>query len=346
MLKYKVGAIAILLLLEGLSIAQTPVKLSYKQREGYYVSLDGDTIDAIIKKDPPCELAKKVVIILDDGSGQMVQQVLNPQLIRGFGFENSHYVSAGYESSLEKIYIKSHPMNDHFKVFAKVYYNEGYELISYSEFATRMVYNPYGAFPVTGCHEVGFLKESDNIFRSIKNLKVEVEQLSRHDPVVMELIKGRLRVGLEEAAEFLFRLDQHKKGIYLEDEIKLYEKYKSEIEKIKSRKQVADLLLSELKPLNTSDGVILCRRTLHEDTKALMPYGQEAYSNFRTVERHLSKGMQMYLADSLDAGFKDYIPHIRNGINYIRKKFPDLDASYYQNELQFYEMVLSTRKEE
>jgi hypothetical protein len=335
----------ILLFVTEVASAQTQPRLGFRQKEGYYITVDGDTIDALVRKANLCDMAMTVKISLDDGTGVFVEQEFNPNLIKGFGFENFHFVSAGYNSTVDKLYIPSHPLNNYPKVFVRVYYNEGYVLISYPVYYRRSMYHPLGQDSFSGCSEFGYLKGRDNIFHLVKNVKEDVELLAKNDPVVMELTRARMSLNLEEAAEFLYRLDQHKKGIYFEDELTLYEKHKAEINKIKSKDNVADLVLSELKPLNTPDGVIICRRTAHENTQTLMRFGQETYAHFKTVERYLQKGMKLYQSDSLTHEFKEYIPFIKKGIEYLKVNLTDLDISYYLNELSYYEVYLQERKD-
>lgn len=110
--------------------------------------------------------------------------------------------------------------------------------------------------------------------------------------------------------------------------------------------QIQDVVLSQLVPLETADGVILYRRTTLENSKALIPYGTEAFGHLRAVERNLEKGMKLFLADSLTPDFKAYFPTIQKSIDYLSTRFSKMDVSFYRNEILFFEGYLRARYNE
>ncbi len=317
--------------------------------KGYFIDLKGDTISAVYKKGfKPCGITK-VTFAITDESNQQTVATFTPQMIKGYGDGKNHYLSAGFYEKDNKLYIPNITEQNTKEIFAKVYYLGEHSLVAHHVLVQRttVVPGPYGALPVAtmACEEKAFLKGSGNQFNIITNFKRNLEIEAMHDPIILEYIKPQIRITVDEAADLFYRLDMHKKGVYLEDEKALLEKHKVLIETKKAENQVHDLLYSELKTLITSDGEILCRRTAHENTQTLMRFGQETYTHFKTVERYLQKGMKLYQSDSLTHEFKDYIPYIKKGIEYLNAKLSELNTSYYQNELMFYEAYLLERKD-
>lgn len=323
-----------------------PSKINDK---GYFIDLNGDTIFAVYKKGfKPCGVTK-VSFSITDESNQKTEVTFTPQMILGYGDGKDHYLSAGFYEKDNKLYIPNITEQNTTEIFAKAYYLGEHSLVAHHIWVQRttVVAGPFGALPVAtmACEEKAFLKGSGNQFNIITNFKRNLEIEAMNDPIILEYIKGQIRITIDEAADLFYQLDLHKKGIYLEDEKALFERHQALIETKKAENKVQDLLYSDLKTLVTSDGEIFCRRTAHENTQTLMRFGQEAYTHFKTVERYLQKGMKLYQSDSLTNEFRDYIPYIKKGIEYLNANLSELNTSYYRNELMFYEAYLSERKD-